>query len=166
MITSYSSNSNGSQDIGRGAAGGGIVEQADIVKSSMLPMILLKSSSEPLKLVSLVICVVSMKKLTGEGDPSGKPICALYEIDQSSPSRNSTFGGLIALRAANSTFPAVIVIVFTAGTYFLVPPFSWMMTLNDHFKDSGAEKYGEPPYGHAELSSLKTFSKKLNLDLS
>jgi hypothetical protein len=40
------------------------------------------------------------------------------------------------------------------------------MALNDHFKDSGAVKYGEPPYGHAELSSLKTFAKKLNLDLA
>jgi len=60
----------------------------------------------------------------------------------------------------------IIVILFTAGTYFLVPPFSWVMTLNDHFKDAGAEKYGEPPYGHAELSSLKTFTKKMNLDLA
>ena len=60
----------------------------------------------------------------------------------------------------------IIVMVFTAGTYFLVPPFSWVMTLNNHFKDAGAEKYGEPPYGHAELSSLKTFAKKMNLDLA
>lgn len=60
----------------------------------------------------------------------------------------------------------IVVILFTAGTYFLVPPFSWVMTLNDHFKDTGAEKYGEPPYGHAELSSLKTFTKKMNLDLA
>ena len=60
----------------------------------------------------------------------------------------------------------VITLAFTVGTYFLVPPFSWMMTLNDYFKDSGAVKYGEPPYGHAELSSLKTFSKKMNLDLA
>jgi hypothetical protein len=60
----------------------------------------------------------------------------------------------------------IIVIVFTVGTYFLVPPFSWVMSLNDHFKDAGAEKYGEPPYGHAELSSLKTFTKKMNLDLA
>jgi len=51
------------------------------------------------------------------------------------------------------------------GTYFSVPPFSWVITLNDHFKDNGARKYGEPPYGHAELSSLKTFAKKMNLDL-
>jgi sulfur carrier protein ThiS len=51
------------------------------------------------------------------------------------------------------------------GTYMLAPPFRWVMSLNDHFKDSGAETYGEPPYGHAELSSLKTFAQKLNLDL-
>jgi hypothetical protein len=60
----------------------------------------------------------------------------------------------------------VIAIVFILGTYLLVPPFSWVMSLNEHFKDSGAEKYGEPPYGHAELSSLKTFAKKLKLDLT
>ncbi|MGD2015021.1 MAG: DUF4405 domain-containing protein [Desulfobacterales bacterium] len=60
----------------------------------------------------------------------------------------------------------VITIVFVVGTYLMLPPFSWVMSLNDHFKDSGAEKYGEPPYGHAELSSLKTFAKKLKLDLT
>ncbi len=60
----------------------------------------------------------------------------------------------------------IIAAVFIIGTYFLVPPFSWMMSLNAHFKDAGAEKYGEPPYGHAELSSLKTFAKKMNLDLA
>jgi hypothetical protein len=58
-----------------------------------------------------------------------------------------------------------ITIVAAVGTYLMVPPFSWVMSLNDHFKDSGAKKYGEPPYGHAELSSLKTFAKKMNLDL-
>jgi hypothetical protein len=60
----------------------------------------------------------------------------------------------------------VITITFLVGTYLMLPPFSWVKSLNDHFKDSGAEKYGEPPYGHAELSSLKTFAKKLNLDLT
>jgi hypothetical protein len=59
----------------------------------------------------------------------------------------------------------VITVLFIVGTYFLTPPFSRVMNLNDHFKDEGAEKYGEPPYGHAELSSLKTFSKKMGLDL-
>ena len=60
----------------------------------------------------------------------------------------------------------VITILFIVGTYFMVPPFGWMMSLNDHFKDAGADKYGEPPYGHAELSSLKTFAKKMKLDLA
>jgi hypothetical protein len=60
----------------------------------------------------------------------------------------------------------VIMVAFVIGTYLMVPPFSWVMVLNDHFKDSGAVKYGEPPYGHAELSSLKTFAKKMNLDLA
>ena len=32
-------------------------------------------------------------------------------------------------------------------------------------KDAGAVKYGEPPYGHAELSSFKLFCKKQNIDL-
>ena len=58
----------------------------------------------------------------------------------------------------------IVTLVFTLGTYFLVPPFSWVMALNDHLKDNGAEKYGEPPYGHAELSSLNTFARKMNLD--
>jgi hypothetical protein len=60
----------------------------------------------------------------------------------------------------------VITILFMVGTYFLVPPFSWVMSLNEYFKDTGAENYGEPPYGHAELSSLQTFTKKMNLDLA
>jgi len=60
----------------------------------------------------------------------------------------------------------IITLVFTVGTYFLVPPFGWVMELSGHIKDSGTEKYGEPPYGHAELSSLKTFTQKMKLDLT
>ena len=59
-----------------------------------------------------------------------------------------------------------ITLVFIFGAYNLVPPFGWVMSLNEHFKDAGAEKYGEPPYGHAELSSLQTFTKKMKLDLT
>lgn len=60
----------------------------------------------------------------------------------------------------------IITVAFVIGTYLMLPPFSWVMAVNDHFKDSGAVKYGEPPYGHAELSSLKTFAKKMKLDLN
>jgi hypothetical protein len=58
-----------------------------------------------------------------------------------------------------------ITVAFIAGTYLLLPPFSWVMALNENFKDAGAEKYGEPPYGHAELSSLSTFANKMGLDV-
>ena len=59
-----------------------------------------------------------------------------------------------------------VTVLCTVGSYFLVPPFSWVMALNDYFKTSAAVKYGEPPYGHAELSTLKTFAQKMNLDLA
>lgn len=51
------------------------------------------------------------------------------------------------------------------GTYLEVPPFSSILGLSESIKDAAAEKYGEPPYGHAELSSLKAFTKKMGLDL-
>lgn len=59
----------------------------------------------------------------------------------------------------------VITIAAVVGTYLLVPPFSWIMALNDHLKEAGAAKYGEPPYGHAELSTLQTFAQKMGLDI-
>ena len=58
-----------------------------------------------------------------------------------------------------------ITVTSIVGTYLLLPPFSWVMALNDHLKDASAVKYGEPPYGHAELSSLSTFANKLGLDV-
>lgn len=51
------------------------------------------------------------------------------------------------------------------GTYFQIPPMSTVLNFGESFKDAAADKYGEPPYGHAELSSLKVFAKKVNLDL-
>ncbi len=50
-------------------------------------------------------------------------------------------------------------------TYFHAPPVNLVLDLGAHFKEAGAEKYGEPPYGHAELSSLKMFSQKEGIDL-
>ncbi len=67
------------------------------------------------------------------------------------------------------TFSFNMAMLFTLvvglGTYFEIPPMSSVINLGDYFKDSAAAKYGEPPYGHAELSSLKLFSKKQDLDL-
>ena len=60
----------------------------------------------------------------------------------------------------------ILSILFISGTYFETPPLSWIIELGENIKDSGAKKYGEPPYGHAELSSLKTFTSKMGLDLA
>lgn len=58
-----------------------------------------------------------------------------------------------------------LTVVFLAGTLAMLPPFSSVIDLNEWFKDEAAAEYGEPPYGHAELSSLKTFSRQVGLDL-
>ncbi len=60
----------------------------------------------------------------------------------------------------------VITLAVTVGTYFNVPPMAQIMSLSEHFKEAAGEKYGEPPYGHAELSSLKMFAKRDSLDLA
>lgn len=61
---------------------------------------------------------------------------------------------------------ALIITLFTAiGTYYEIPPMSTVISVGESIKDKGAVKYGEPPYGHAELSSLKLFAKKQALDL-
>lgn len=59
----------------------------------------------------------------------------------------------------------VLVILFCLGTYFEVPPLSTIITIGESISADAEKFYGEPPYGHAELSSLKTFSKKMELDL-
>ena len=59
----------------------------------------------------------------------------------------------------------VLSVIFVFGTYLFVPPFSWVLEINESIKNSATMKYGEPPYGHAELSSLKIFTSKMGLDL-
>ncbi|MDX1267648.1 MAG: DUF4405 domain-containing protein [Oceanisphaera sp.] len=60
---------------------------------------------------------------------------------------------------------AVLVVVFTVGTLAGWPPFATILTVQDDIKAAAARKYGEPPYGHAELSSLKVFARKAGLNL-
>jgi hypothetical protein len=59
----------------------------------------------------------------------------------------------------------LVTAVVAVGTYFHVPPMSTVLAGGSWFKEAGAEKYGEPPYGHAELSSLKLFAQKEGIDL-
>lgn len=60
----------------------------------------------------------------------------------------------------------LVTLFFVVGTYYQVPPMSSIVQLSEHFKHSAAEQYGEPPYGHAESSSLQMFAKKEQLDLN
>ena len=66
---------------------------------------------------------------------------------------------------ASFNIALAVCIIFSIGTYFEVPPFSTILSISAGIKDEAAVKYGEPPYGHAELSTLSSFSKKVALDL-
>lgn len=59
----------------------------------------------------------------------------------------------------------VIILVFIVGTYIQIPPFSSILEIRGGIKGTYAQKHGEPTYGHAELSSLKTFSQKIWRDI-
>ncbi len=59
----------------------------------------------------------------------------------------------------------VLTLAILVGTLLAVPPFNWPLLLNTHFKDAAAAKYGEPPYGHAELSPLRQLARRTDLDL-
>lgn len=54
---------------------------------------------------------------------------------------------------------------FTVGSLAVWAPFRWVMDLNARVKDQASRTHGEPPYGHAEQSSLKTLSERVGLDL-
>ena len=59
----------------------------------------------------------------------------------------------------------LITIACVVGTYMKIPPFSSMLSLSENFKESAAVTYGEPPYGHAEQSTLASYCKKMGLNL-
>jgi hypothetical protein len=65
--------------------------------------------------------------------------------------------------------PLGIALLITAlvvcGTIAGTPPFCWVMDLNESIKGSAARTYGKPPYGHAELSSLRTLASRMGFDL-
>ncbi len=59
----------------------------------------------------------------------------------------------------------VITLVITVMTLFNLPPINAIQTFNESIKDTAAEKYGNPPYGHAENSSIETFCRRTRTDL-
>ena len=60
----------------------------------------------------------------------------------------------------------ILTIVFTVGAYFTVPPFNWVLDASVAIKGTAAVRYGEPPYGGAENSTLKDFTRRVGFDLA
>ncbi|NNF98402.1 MAG: DUF4405 domain-containing protein [Desulfobacteraceae bacterium] len=59
----------------------------------------------------------------------------------------------------------IISIAVVIGTLVGVPPFSTVIGIGASIKQTAADKYGEPPYGHAEMSNLKSFATRMGMDL-
>jgi hypothetical protein len=56
-------------------------------------------------------------------------------------------------------------LVFLLGTLYEVAPFKTFLDFESDIKSSWEKNGGVPPYGHAELSSLKSLCKKSDIDL-
>jgi len=63
-------------------------------------------------------------------------------------------------------FNAALAVTAVVATLTLleVPPMAWVQDLGESIKDDGTEKFGEPPYGHAEESNLRIFLRNVGLD--
>ncbi len=66
---------------------------------------------------------------------------------------------------ADFNIALIVSVIVCLGTFFNIPPMSTVLDFSESIKDAAAKQYGEPPYGHAELSSLKLFARKTDLDL-
>ena len=60
----------------------------------------------------------------------------------------------------------LISLLFLLGTLYAIPPFTSLLEFGDNIKDTWVEKNQEPPYGHAEESTLKDFSQKTGYDIT
>ena len=58
-----------------------------------------------------------------------------------------------------------IVLVFLFGTLYTAEPFSTFLEFGEEMKESWVQKSQEPPYGHAEESTLIDFSQKTGYEL-
>lgn len=72
----------------------------------------------------------------------------------------------VRLLTPESALALVLTVAFAAGAVLRVPPLSWVLDLGEAAKERAARTYGEPPYGHAEQSSLATFASRADLDLA
>jgi len=55
-----------------------------------------------------------------------------------------------------------LTLLVVAGTLTGLPPLSSIIELGDKISESANVKYGEPPYGHAEMSAFSDFVRNIN----
>ncbi len=65
----------------------------------------------------------------------------------------------------NTVTSSIIVILFALFTVAEAPPVSWIQSFGEGLKEQSEVKYGSPPYGHAELSSLELYCLRTQTDL-
>lgn len=65
-----------------------------------------------------------------------------------------------------STVGFALTLIFVIGTYFHVPPIITIVDFSEQIKEGAASKYGDPPYGQAQSSSLQGFTSRMGLDLA
>lgn len=58
----------------------------------------------------------------------------------------------------------VVFVAFTGLTIMGWPPTSWIQDLRTALEEGSATSLGEPPYGHAEKSSLRVFLRTVGMD--
>lgn len=59
----------------------------------------------------------------------------------------------------------LVTLIVCGGTLAGIPPMSSLIHLGEDLSERGNLKYGEPPYGHAELSPLADFADKVGVEL-
>ena len=55
--------------------------------------------------------------------------------------------------------------LFVGGTLMGIQPFQGVLDINDDIKAYWQKQYGSPPYGHAEESSLQSFSQRIGVNI-
>ncbi len=69
------------------------------------------------------------------------------------------------LFTADFNVSLIITLVVFFGTIAGIPPMSSVIQLGADITENTNQYYGEPPYGHAELSALSDFAHKVDVDL-
>lgn len=55
-------------------------------------------------------------------------------------------------------------VLFVSGALIGVQPFQTVLDINEDIKTYWEDQYGSPPYGHAEESSLSSFTRRIGVD--